>query len=83
MPFPLSFFQLLNDMYLHILPFTSDCLYTLTIRHNLCVPVCLVFASVFILLLSLKWNNIHWHRLCFLLLVITHQIILECSLVFF
>lgn len=47
MPFPLSFFQLLKGMCLHILPFTNDFLYTLTIRHNLCVPVCLVFAFVF------------------------------------
>lgn len=47
MPFPLLFFQRLKDMYLHIMPFTHDFLYTLTIKHNLCVPVCLVFAFVF------------------------------------
>lgn len=34
----------------------------------------------FILPLCLKWNNIHWRRLCFLLLLITHQIIPESSL---
>lgn len=47
MPFPLSFFQLLKDMYLHILPFTSDFLYRLTMRHNSHVPVCLFFAFAF------------------------------------
>lgn len=36
-----------KSMCLHILLFTSDSLYTLTIRHNLCVPVCPVFAFVF------------------------------------
>lgn len=30
----------------HILPFTSDFLHTLTIRQNLCVPVCLVFVFI-------------------------------------
>lgn len=82
MPFPLSYSQQLKDMYLLILLFTNDFLYTLTIRHNLCVPVCLSLLLYFILPLCLKWNNIHWQRLCFLLLVITHRIILECSLFF-
>lgn len=47
MTFLFSFFQLFKYMYLHILSFTSDFLYILTTRHNLCVPVCLGFAFVF------------------------------------
>lgn len=44
---PFNFSAFKKYMYLHILAFTSDFLYRLTITHKSHVPVCLCFAFAF------------------------------------